>query len=89
MLPMEFSRFRIMYILNQKTITSGPARNFHTRWVYFFMFHKLFTFRSDQRERSLPPISNRKSGYATFCRTAWNRIMTLHLPRHFFTPKDW
>jgi len=33
LLSIEFSRFRIMYILNQKTITSGPARNFHTRWV--------------------------------------------------------
>ena len=33
LLPIEFSRFRIMYILNQKTITLGPARNFHTRWV--------------------------------------------------------
>jgi len=29
----EFSRFRIMYFLVRKTITSGPARNFHTQWV--------------------------------------------------------
>jgi len=36
LLTIEFSRFRIVYLLVRKTITSGPARNFHTRWVYNF-----------------------------------------------------
>jgi len=37
LITIEFSHFRIMYILNQKTITLGPAGNFHTRWVYNLM----------------------------------------------------
>jgi len=42
LIAIEFSRFRVMYILNQKTITSGPARNSHTRWVYI-LIQKTFT----------------------------------------------
>ena len=34
LIAIEFSRFRAMYILIQHAISSGPARNYHTRWVY-------------------------------------------------------
>jgi|GEM_PF-5633312 len=42
LVTIEFSRLRIMYLLIRKTITSGPARNFHTRWVYS-VIQKTFT----------------------------------------------
>jgi len=36
LITIEFSRFHTMYFPVIKTITSGPARNSHTRWVYLY-----------------------------------------------------
>jgi len=37
LITIEFAHFHIMYFLVIKTITFGPARNSHTRWVYFIL----------------------------------------------------